>query len=90
MLERSQVQEIAKRFLDEIAFTMVEEQKLFKFMIEAGSTATRSYDDILELGHLVQHIAFNLAEYLLATFGKELRHSAMISALDVMVEIDEL
>lgn len=32
MLERSQVQEIAKRFLDEIAFTMVEEQKLFKFM----------------------------------------------------------
>lgn len=31
MLEGSQIQEIAKRFLDDIALTMVEEQKLFKF-----------------------------------------------------------
>ena len=47
------------------------------------------FPDILELGHLVQHVVLNLAEALFAQFGEELRNGLAPTALYIPVKIVE-
>ena len=56
---------------------------------EAGSAAATADDDILKLGHLVQHVALNATEALLALLGKDLAHLLAHAALDVPVKVVE-
>ena len=56
---------------------------------EAGRAAAAAEDDLVELGHLVEHRLLEAAEALLATLGEELRHLLAHARLDVPVEVVE-
>jgi hypothetical protein len=63
---------------------------IFDIVEEAGCTSASGYYYILELGHLVQHVTLNLSECLFATVGEELGYCAVVTALDIVVQVYEL
>lgn len=56
---------------------------------EAGRAASGGDDDVLELARLVQHVALQLAEAVLAPLAEKLGDGAVETLLDVPVEVDE-
>lgn len=56
---------------------------------ETRGTTSAGYDYILEIGYLMQHGSFYFAETIFSFFCKYFAYSAVITALDVIVEVDE-
>ena len=57
---------------------------------ETGCSSSCGDDYILEFSHFVEHTSFDVAELLLALFGKNLGYRPAEALLDVTVQVDEL
>ena len=55
----------------------------------AGSASAGSYDDVLEVGDLTEDGALELAKALFAACGKECGNGLAVTALQIVVGIDE-